>query len=117
MLGKIVVVIEATIEAGSESFAVEDDRADEGRRVVRLLLKQFGDGRMRGAKRHREIGDTMRAGQQSGENAGVGCVGDRTGRKRLSEADSVFRQSVECRRLHLVVSIAVNVIRAKSIDR
>src|ERR1035438_4953382 len=59
----------------------------------------------------------MRAGQQPGENAGVGCVGNWTWRKSITETNSFFRQSIERRRLHLVVSIAVNVIRSKSINR
>jgi len=48
MLGEIIVEIEASIEAGSQCFAVKDYRANERCGVIRLFLQQLGQGWMQG---------------------------------------------------------------------
>ena len=58
----------------------------------------------------------MRTGKQPGKNAGVRCVGDRAWSEGLSEANSIFRQTVECRRVDIRVAIAVDVISSQSVD-
>ena len=116
MLGEIVVEIEAAIQARRQSLAVENDRADKGGGVVAVLLHQFRQSRMGRRQRYGKIGHAVAAGQQSGQNAGVGGIGDRAGGKRLAEADSVLGQGVECGRLNGFVPVTVDVVRAQSVD-
>src|SRR5579863_2892203 len=116
MLGEVVVVIEAAVESRGESLAIENDRADESGCVVGVFLEQFGDGGMTGRKRNGEIGHAVRTGQQTGENAGVGSVCNRTGGKRCGEADAVVGQSIEGGRLYSLVAVAVDVISPKRVD-
>ena len=113
---KVVVEIEAAIQARGQGLAVEDDRADESGGVIAVLLQQLGQRRMRRRQRHGKIGDAMRAGQQAGQDAGVRSVGDRAGCERLGEANAVFCQSIERRRLNVFVAIAVDVVGAQGVD-
>ena len=71
---------------------------------------------MRGRQRDGEIGHAMGAGEQAGENAGVGSVGDRAGGEGIRESDAVFRQSIKRRRLYGFVTVAMDVIGAESVD-
>ena len=43
-------------------------------------------------------------------------VGDRAGSERVGEANAIFRQSVERRRLNVLVAITVNVVGAKGVN-
>lgn len=67
-------------------------------------------------QRDGKIGDTVTAGQQSGQNAGVGCIRNRAGRECLAEADAVPGQAIEGRRLDGFVAVAVDVVGAERID-
>ena len=113
---KVVVEIEAAIQSRGESFAVQDDSADESRGVIAVRLQQRGESRMRGCQGHRKISDAMTAGQQAGQDAGVRSVGDRAGCERMGEANAVFRQPVERRRLNVFVAVAVDVVGAEGVD-
>ena len=116
MRGKVVVEIESAVEAWSQGLAVEDDRADEGGGVISVLLQQLCQRGMARRQRHGKIGDAMRAGQQAGQDTGVRSVGDRAGSERLGEANAVFRQSIERRRLNVFVAVAVDVVGAKGVN-
>ena len=47
---------------------------------------------------------------------GVRSIGDRAGSECLGETNAVFRQSIECRRLNVFVTIAVDVVGAEGVD-
>ncbi len=58
----------------------------------------------------------MRTRQETGENAGVRGIGDRTGSESFGKAQTIFRQGIERRSLNLVVTVAMNVIGAERVD-
>ncbi len=89
MLGKVVVEIESAIESRRQRLAVKNDCADERGSVIAAFLQQFGQRGMRRRQRNGKIGDAMSAGQQSGQNAGVRGIGDRTGGECLGEANAL----------------------------
>ena len=116
MRGKVIVEIESAIQTGRQGLAVENDRADECGGVIAALLQQLRQSGMRRSQRHGKIGDAMRAGQQSGQNAGMRSIGDRAGSEGLGKANAVFCQAVERRRLNGFVAVAVNVVGAQGVD-
>ena len=113
---KIVVEVEAAIEAGGEGVAVEDYGSDESGGVVAALLQERGGGDVLRRQRDAEIGDSVDAGQEAGEDRSVRSVGDRAVRESLSEANAVGREGVERGRFNLFVSVAADVVGAQSVD-
>ena len=114
--GKVVVEIEATIEAGSECLAVEDDGSDEGGGLISLFFEQFSPGDVLGRERNSEIGDTVDAGQQAGEDGGVRRVGDGAVRERMGEANAVRGDRVDGGSFDLLVSVAGDVVGTQGVD-
>lgn len=67
-------------------------------------------------QRDGEIGDSVRARQETGEDAGMRRVGDGAGCESIGKPHAVFGQSIQGRRGSVRVTIAVNVIGAEGID-
>src|SRR5258706_11835658 len=67
-------------------------------------------------QRDAEVADSMRTRQKPSQNAGVRAICDRAGRKGLRETDSFFRDRIERGSLNLVVSVAVHVVSAQSVN-
>src|SRR5262249_51845843 len=63
-----------------------------------------------------EVHDTVSSRHQSSEDARVGCVGNRTRRERLREADAISRESIKTRSLNSIVAVTVNMVRPQSIN-
>src|SRR5215469_4489353 len=59
VLRKVIVKLKATIEAGSERLAVENDCPDECCGVVTVLSQQLGHRRMRSDEGNAEIRNAM----------------------------------------------------------
>ena len=115
--GKIVVKLKTSIEPGRQILAVQNDRPKECRRSVALLLEQFRQRRMIHRQRHAKVAHSMRAWQQSGENTCVRCIRNRTGRKCLGEANSLFCKVIERRGPNPLVTIAMDVVASQRVDR
>ncbi len=79
-------------------------------------LQQLCQRGMARRQRHGKIGDAMGAGQQARQDRGMRSVRDRAGSERLGEANAVFRQSIEPRRLNVFIAITVNVVGAKGVN-
>src|SRR5581483_302148 len=105
---KIVVKVEPPIQSRSETLRVEDDGADECRRLIAALLQQFGPRVMCRGERNPEITYSVDTGQQSGQDTRVRRVCDRTDGKCLEELDTIFRDAIQRRRANLRISEAVN---------
>ena len=115
MGGKIIVVVEAAIQSGRQGFAIQDDGANESCRVITLLLEQLRQGRVSTGQRNREIGNAVRARQQSGQDRGVRSIGDRTGRERFRKANAFFCQRIQSGSSELLVTITMNMVGAEGV--
>ena len=69
------------------------------------------------SQRHRKVSDAVRTWQQSGQNRRVRGVGDGTGSKGLLKAKAVLCQTVEGRRLDVLVAVAAHVVGTKCVNR
>ncbi len=67
-------------------------------------------------QRDRKIGDAVRTGQQSGEDAGMRSIGDGAGGECPCEANTVLGQAIEGRCLNGLIAVAVDVVGAEGID-
>src|SRR5215467_12593989 len=65
VFGKVVVKIEASVETRGESLAVENHGADKCGSVIALRFQQLGNGWMCARQRDAEIGDPVRARQET----------------------------------------------------
>jgi hypothetical protein len=116
MLWEIVIVVEATVQPGRESLTVKNHGPDEGCRVITLFTKDFRPCGMFGRKRYGKISDSVRAGQEPGKNCGVRSIGNRARSKGLREAYALLCQCIQGRGFHVLIAVAVNVVRAQSVD-
>ena len=66
---EVVVEVKAAIQAGSERAAIENDRSDEGRGLVSLLLQKFGPGDVLRRERNSEVGDAVDARQEASQES------------------------------------------------
>ena len=63
-----------------------------------------------------EVGHAVTTWHEPGEDAGVRGVCYRAGCKSIREANSIIRQTIECRGLNSVVAVAVDMVCAECID-
>ncbi len=114
---KVVVKIEAAIEAGSEGVAVENYSSNKSRGLVAMFFQQFSGRDVLGGEWDGKISDAMHARQKAGENRDMRGVGDRAVRESLRKANTVASQGVERGGFDLFVSVAADVISAQRVDR
>lgn len=112
--GKVVVKVEAAIEAGGKRGTVENHGAYEGGSLVPLRLEQLSQCGV-ASKRNAEVGNAVRARQQSGEDAGMRSVGDGAGGEGLGKTDAVGVERVERGGLGQRVAVAADVIGAQGV--
>src|SRR6266571_7615817 len=72
---------------------------------------------MHSRERHCEIGDAMRTRQQTGEDRSMGSVRDWAGRECLRETNAIFRQPVQSPSLNVLVTVAMDMIGTKRVNR
>lgn len=72
---------------------------------------------MSGRKRHTKVADAVRAWQQPRQNAGMRAIGDRAGRERFGETNTLLCEQIKCGSLDAIVSVAMNVIGTERINR
>src|ERR1700730_3175004 len=115
--GKVIVEIEAAIEAGSERVAVENHGSDESRGLVAALFQQLRRSHMLRRERDGKIGDAVHARQEAGQNRNVRSVRDRAMSERLREANTIGGDGVEGGGFDLLVPVAAKMIGAQRINR
>src|SRR5215467_13448083 len=116
VLREVVVEIEPSTETWGKCLTVENHRTDKGGSAIAALFQQFCHSWMCARQGHGEIRDPVRSRQKTGENAGMGCVGDGAGSKCLCKPHTVFGQSVQSRSRPVGISVAVNVVSTQSIN-
>src|SRR5260370_29251150 len=114
--GKVIVEIKAAIQPGRKVLTIENDGAYECTGVVALLLQQIGPHWDCACQTHSEVGDAMRAGQQSSEDGSVRSVGNRAWCECLRETDAIFGEAVQRRGLNRPVAVAGNVVGAEPVN-
>jgi hypothetical protein len=113
---KIVIVIEAAIESGCKSIAIENDCTDESGSGIAVRFHHFGQGRHARRERHTKIAHSVPGRDKSGENAGVRGVRDRARRESIGEADAISRQSIESGCMYCLVAVTADVVGPKRVD-
>src|SRR5438270_4303025 len=117
MFRKVIVKIKSAIEAWSQRFAVENHRSNKCCGSIAARLQHLRHSWVRARKRHGKIYNPVRARKQASQDAGMGCIGNWAGCESLSEAHTVFGESVQSRRCPIFVAIALDVVSPKSVDR
>src|SRR5689334_21244055 len=95
VLRGIVVKLKTPIQARGQTVAVEDNGADKSGSMIAILLQQFRPGGVACSQGNREVGYTVRTGEQAGQDAGVRGVGDRARSKRSRKTNAGGGQGIE----------------------
>ncbi len=111
-----VVVVDVE-PAGQAVAPVEDERADEGARVVAGVLERGGQGGQPvGHVEVAVVAHPVGGGEQAGEDRGVGGQGDGRGGVGGGEHHAVAGETVQVARLRLRVAVGADVVGAGGVE-